>query len=255
MTFTLINFEVFLLILVRITGFLVTAPFFSLRNVPFTVKTAISVSMAAILFYTVPMQPPSYDGIIGFTFLVVSEALAGAIMGFFTNIAYYILNFAGQMLDMEIGFSMMSQLDPVLNIESTITANFYGNLVLLIMVITNLHHYFIRAIIDSFQIVGIGDITLDPSAYKLMVTFIIDYFIIAFRIILPVFAALLVVNTILAILTRIAPQMNIFVIGMQIKIAVGLGVLILIIGLLPSVADFIFNEMVTMLKASIEILH
>jgi len=64
-----------------------------------------------------------------------------------------------------------------------------------------------------------------------------------------------VVNTILAILSRIAPQMNMFVIGMQIKIFVGLIVLIMIMGLVPSVADFIFNEMVTMLKASMELLH
>ncbi len=255
MTFTLINFEVFLLILVRITGFIYTAPFFSLRNVPITVKSALSVSFAAILFYTIPMNPPNYNGIIGFSTLIISEALAGVIMGFFTNIAYYILNFAGQLLDMEIGFSMMSQLDPVLNVESTITANLYGNLVLLIMLITNLHHYFIKALVASFEKIAVGEVIIDPNAYQLMARFMVDYFVIAFRIILPVYAALLVVNTILAILSRIAPQMNMFVIGMQIKIFVGLIVLILIMGLVPSVADFIFNEMVTMLKASMELLH
>lgn len=255
MTFTIINFEIFLLILVRITGFIFTAPFFSLRNVPINVKSALSISMAAILFYTTSFHPPQYNGIMEFSFLIVTEALAGAIMGFFTNIAYYILNFAGQLLDMEIGFSMMSQLDPVLNVESTITANLYGNLVLLIMLITNLHHYFLRAIIDSFQRVGIGEVMVSPASYQLMITFIIDYFVIAFRIILPVYAALLVVNTILAILSRIAPQMNMFVIGIQIKIFVGLIVLMMIMGLVPSVADFIFNEMVKMLKASVELLH
>jgi len=255
MTFTLINFEIFLLILVRITGFIFTAPFFSLRNVPITAKAALSISLAAILINTVSFNPLHYDGIINFSFLVISEALAGVVMGFFTNIAYYILNFAGQLLDMEIGFSMMSQLDPVLNIESTITANLYGNLVLLIMLITNLHHYFIRALVVSFQKIGIGEAVINPAAYQLMIKFIVDYFVIAFRIILPVYAALLVVNTILAILSRIAPQMNMFVIGMQIKIFVGLIVLIMIMGLVPSVADFIFNEMVTMLKASMELLH
>jgi len=142
-----------------------------------------------------------------------------------------------------------------LNIESTITANLYGNLVLLIMLITNLHHYFIRALVVSFQKIGIGEAVINPAAYQLMIKFIVDYFVIAFRIILPVYAALLVVNTILAILSRIAPQMNMFVIGMQIKIFVGLIVLIMIMGLVPSVADFIFNEMVTMLKASMELLH
>lgn len=211
--------------------------------------------MAAILFYTVPYQQPVYNGVIGFAILVVTEALAGAIMGFFANIAYYIIAFAGQLIDMEIGFSMVNELDPTTNIQTTITANLYGYLVLLMMFITNMHHYFLRAIIDSFQVIGIGKVAVNPGIYQLMALFIKDYFIIGFRIVLPVYTAILVVNTILAILAKIAPQMNMFVIGMQIKIFVGLIVLALIIELIPSVADVIFNEMFTMLKSSLELLH
>jgi flagellar biosynthetic protein FliR len=255
MTFTIENFEVFLLILVRITGFIYTAPFFSLRNVPVKIKTGLSIFMAAILFYTVPMSTPEYIGVIGFAVLVVQEAIAGAIMGLFANIAYHIIAFSGQIIDMEIGFSMVNELDPISNIQTTITSNFYGYLVLLMMMITNLHHYFLKSIIDSFQIIGIGEVIINPAIYKLMGQFMLDYFVIGFRIVLPVFAAILVVNTILAILAKIAPQMNMFVIGMQIKVFVGLIVLALIIEMIPSVADFIFREMITMLKASIEYLH
>ncbi len=254
MTFSLENFEVFLIILVRTTGFIFTAPFFSLGNVPVRVKTGFAIFLTAILFYSAPYQQAEYEGIIGYFVIVVSEALAGAIMGLFANIAYYIINFAGQLLDMEIGFSMVTQFDPINNVPSTITANLYGNLVLLIMMITNMHHYFIRAIVDSFQVIGIGEVKIDPDMYHIMIQFITDYFIIGFRIVLPVYASMLVVNTILAILTKIAPQMNMFVIGIQLKIVVGLIVLILMMGLLPSVADFIFNEMVMLLKTSIQYL-
>lgn len=255
MTFTIENFEIFILILVRITGFIFTAPFFSLRNVPFQVKAGLSVFLAVILFYTVPYNQPEYEGIIGYSLIVVTEALAGAIMGLFSNIAFHILNFSGQFLDMEIGFSMVNELDPTTNVMSTITASFFSYLVMLIMLITNLHHYFLRAVIDSFQVIGIGQVKLNPDMYQLMIRFITDYFIIGFRIVLPVYAATLLVNTILAILAKIAPQMNMFVIGMQIKIFVGLIVLVLIMGLIPSIADFIFNEMISLLKDSIELLH
>jgi flagellar biosynthetic protein FliR len=254
MTFTIQNFEVFLLILVRITGFIYTAPFFSLRNVPVHVKSGISIFLTAILFYSVPYTTPVYNGVIGFAVLVVNEALAGAIMGLFSNIAYQIVSFAGQIIDMETGFSMVNEIDPTTNIQTTVTANLYGYLVLLMMMITNMHHYFIRAIIDSFQVIGLGKVNINPALYKLMGSFIVDYFEIGFRIVLPVFASILVVNTVLAILAKIAPQMNMFVIGMQIKIFVGLIVLALIIELIPSVADFIFNEMASLLKASIELL-
>jgi flagellar biosynthetic protein FliR len=254
MTFTIENFEVFLLILVRITGFLYTAPFFSLRNVPIRVKTGLSIFLTAILFYTVPYTMPEYESVIGYAVLVVKEALAGAIMGFFANIAYQIISFAGQLIDMEIGFSMVNELDPLTSMQTTITANFYGYLVLLMMMITDLHHHFIKAVIESFQVIKLGEVNLNPGIYQLMGQFVVDYFIIGFRIVLPVFAAILVVNTILAILAKIAPQMNMFVIGMQLKVFIGLIVLALIIELIPGVADFIFEEMFTMLKASVKLL-
>jgi flagellar biosynthetic protein FliR len=255
MTFALDNVEIFILILVRITGFIVTAPFFSLINVPIRVKTGLAIFMTAILFYTIPYKSPEYAGVIGYAVIVISEALAGAIMGLFANIAYQIIAFSGQMIDMEIGFSMLNTMDPVSRVQTTITANFYGYLVLLMMMITNLHHYFLRAIIDSFQIIGLGEVVINPGIYQLMIKFITDYFIIGFRIILPVFASILVVNTILAILAKVAPNMNMFVIGVQIKIFVGLVVIALIIQLIPSVADFIFNSMTEMLRSSIKLLH
>lgn len=255
MTFAIENFDAFLLILVRITGFIYTAPFFSLRNVPRQVKAGLAIFITAIVYYAVPPSTPEYTGVIGFTALVVKEALAGAIMGFFANIAYQIISFAGQIIDMDIGFSMVSEIDPITSIETTITANLYSNLVLLMMMITNLHHYFLQAIIDSFKVIGLGTANINPGFYQLMGRFIFEYFLIGFRIVLPVFTAILIVNTILAIFTKIAPQMNMFVIGMQIKIFVGLIVLVLIIQCIPTVSDFIFNNMVVMLKESVKLLQ
>lgn len=255
MSFTLINFETFLLILVRMSGFIYTGPIFSLKSVPFRVKAGLSIFLAVIVFYTIPLSVAEYTGIIALAILVVKEAIAGALMGLFSNIAYHILAFAGQIMDMEIGFSMINQLDPVTRINTTITANLYGYLILLLMIITNLHHHFLKAVIDSFQLIGIGEAVFAPNMYRLMVRFVIDYFVIGMRIVLPVFAAILVVNTILGVLAKVAPQMNMFVIGMQLKVLVGLIVLYLIIGLTPSVADYIFNEMKEMFRAIINIMR
>lgn len=254
MTFTIADFEIFLLILVRMSGFIYTAPLFSLKNVPVRVKAGFSIFLSIILFYTIPLSEAEYIGVIGFAILVLKEAIAGTLMGLFSNIAYHILAFAGQIMDMEIGFSMINQLDPITNIQTTITSNLYGNLILLMMIVTNLHHHFLKAVVDSYQVIGLGQAVFPSNMYRLMVRFIVDYFIIAMRIVLPIFAAILVVNTILGVLAKVAPQMNMFVIGMQLKIFVGLIVLYLIIGLTPSVADFIFNEMMEMLRAIIEVM-
>ncbi len=251
MTFTLDNFEFFFLILVRISGFIYTAPFFSLRNVPNRIKIGLSIFLAAILYYSVPGEMPVYSTVIGFAILVVKEAIAGVLMGWFANISYHILAFSGQIIDMEIGFSMVNELDPTTHIQTTITSNLYGYLIMLMMIITDIHHYILRALIDSFQVIGLGKAVIRPNMYELMVDFMINYFVIAFRIVLPVFAAILLVNTVLAILAKVASQLNMFVIGMQLKLIVGLAVMMLIIGMVPSVADFIYKNMMEMLKGAI----
>jgi flagellar biosynthetic protein FliR len=189
--------------------------------------------------------------VIGFGLLVVKEALAGLLMGFFANVCSQILAFAGHMIDMEIGFSMVQEFDPVSSTQVTITAYFYQYAVMLMMLITNMHHFIVRALVDSFQVIPVGDVFINVSIYKAFLEFVIDYFIIGFRIALPIFAALLIVNTILAILAKVAPQMNMFVIGMQLKVLIGLMVLLFMVTMIPSIADFIFEEMVKMLKTSI----
>jgi flagellar biosynthetic protein FliR len=254
MTVTIEGFDFFLLILVRITGFIYTAPFFSLKNVPIRVKTGLSIFLTIILFYSIPGKQPEYYGVIGYAILIVKELIVGVLMGYFSNIAYHILSFSGQMMDMEIGFSMANEFNPISQVQTTITSNLYGYLVMLIMMISNLHHYFLKAMIDSFKIIGVGKAIFHTDLYKVMVHFITEYFIIGFRIVLPIFASILMVNTILAILAKVAPQMNMFVIGMQLKVLVGLFVLSFVIQLIPSVSDFIFNDMIEMLKEIIKMI-
>lgn len=251
MTFSLQNFEVFLLILVRITAFVFSAPFFSIPNVPQRVKAGFSLMFSIILFQVIPASI-TYSTVIEFGGLLIKEVLVGLIIGFFTNACYYILNFTGQLIDMEIGLSMVNQLDPVSRVQTTITANLYSYIVMLILLVTNLHHYLIIALADTYKVIPLGEANINPNLYLLMLEFIKNYFIIGFRIVLPVFSSTLIVNTILGILAKVAPQMNMFVIGLQLKIIVGFFVLYLLVRFMPTVSGFIFDEMMRMMKMAID---
>lgn len=253
MTFTIEGFEVFLLIFVRITTFIYVAPFFSIKNVPQKVKVGFSLFLAIIIFQVIPADI-SYNGVIGFAGLLVKEAMVGLIVGFFANVSYYIINFAGQMIDMEIGFSMVNQLDPVSNVQTTITSNYYSYIVMLLMLVANLHHYVIRALVDTYKVIPLGKAIINPNLYLLMLDFMKEYFIIGFRIVLPIFAGILIVNAILAILVKIAPQLNMFVIGLQLKVLVGLFILYLVVLFTPTVSRFISDQIMDMIRASIKAL-
>jgi len=254
MKFTLAHVDIFLLVLVRVSGFIFTAPFFSLKNVPMRVKAGLSCVLTIIIFEMIPFQPLEYDSNFAFIFLIMKEAMIGSIIGFFTNIGYYILSFVGHMIDTEMGFAMVNTLDPSTNLQVTVTSNLYSYVIMLAMMITNLHHYFIQAFFDTYQVIPLGKGVINQNLYQLMLRLIVNYFIIGFRIAIPVFGAILVVNVTLGILAKVAPQMNMFVIGMQLKVIVGLVVLFFIIQMIPSVSDFIFNYMIDAMKQAIYML-
>lgn len=254
MEFSIENLEYFLLIAMRISTFMVSAPFFSVSFVPRKVKAGLSLIVAFVVFNTLKYEPLQYVGTIGYAALVIKEALAGLILGYAANICTMILSFSGHLVDTEMGFSMAQSMNPTSNTQTTVTGNFFAYVVTLIMLVSDMHLMVLTAVLDSFELIPLGAVRVSPTMYTLMVKFLADYFLIAFRIVLPVFMCILITNVILAILAKIAPQMNMFVIGLQLKVMVGLAVLILIVGLLPAITDFIFNEMKEMIKYVTKIL-
>lgn len=243
MSFTIENIEFFLLILVRISGFIFSAPFFSLPNVPRRVQIGLSLFIAIVMYGNLEKYTLEYSGVIGYAGLVIVEFAIGLIIGFLMSGCILILGFSGQIIDMEIGFSMANVMNPTTNMNTTVTGNLYTYFIMLILLGTDLYRYILRAIIDAFTYIPIGKAVFDIRLYTVMVTLIKDYFIIGFRIVLPVFAAMLVVNVVLGVLAKVAPQMNMFVIGMQLKIFVGLVLFALAAKYIPIVADMIYDEM------------
>ena len=130
------------------------------------------------------------------------------------------------------------------NVQVTVTGNIYNYFVMLMLVATNMHYYIIRAIFDSFSYFNVGKAVFHTSLKEIMVDFVANYFMIAVRIVLPIFCCMLIINVVLGVLAKAAPQMNMFVVGIQIKVLVGL---ILAAGpgayRFPACSDFIFSEM------------
>mgnify|MGYP002514713083 CR=1 FL=1 len=254
LNFKIEDLEFFLLILVRISGFVYTAPFFSLNSVPRKVKTALSFFLAIVVFTSVDRYRLEYVGVIGYAGLVILELLLGIAIGYIMNCCIQIVSFSGQIIDMEIGFSMVNVMNPTANTTSTITGNLYTYFIMLILLASDLYQYILRAIIDAFELIPVGKMVFRSNAYEIMITFIKDYFIIGFRIVLPIFAATLVVNVVLGVLAKVAPQMNMFVIGMQLKVFIGLILLACAAKYIPVVANLLYDEMRMMVNDIVKIM-
>ena len=252
-TFSLENFEILILILVRISCFVFVAPFFGMSNVPSRAKIGLSVFVSLMIYGFVDKTAVSYSGLFGYAVIVLKEGITGLLIGLAANICNSIILFAGNIIDMDIGLAMAQEFDPMTKAQVTITGNLYQYFVLLMLLATNMHHYILRALIDSYEVIPVNGQSFDwESIANSWVQYMGDMFVIAFRIVLPIFASIMILNCILGIMAKVAPQMNMFAVGIQLKVLLGLTVLFLTITLLPGISDFIFTEMKRMIVSMIE---
>ena len=229
------------------------APFFNTKNVPALAKIGLSVFVSILIFGSVDTTTVEYTGVLGYAVIVLKEGITGLLIGLAASVCNSIILFAGNIIDMDIGLSMAQEFDAQTNSQVTITGNMYNYFLLLLLLATNMHHYILRAIVDSFQVIPVNGQVFDwDSLMTSMIRYMGDMFVIAFRIILPVFACIMILNCILGIMAKVAPQMNMFAVGIQMKVLVGLSVLFLTVSLLPGISDFVFTEMKRMIVSMIE---
>ena len=249
--FSIYELEYFLLILVRVSCFVFVAPFFSMQNTPRNVRIVLSVFTAALLYQALtPAEYFEYETVLEYAIIVMKEAVVGLLIGFAANICTTIVNFAGSVADMETGLSMVMLMDPSTKQQTSITGAFYQYVLMLLMIATGMYRYLFAALAETYTLIPVnGAIFNTGELVDVMVSFLADYIIIGFRIVLPVFCTILMLNAILGILAKVSPQMNMFAVGIQMKIVTGLSVMFLTASMLPGIADFIFEEIKRMMVA------
>lgn len=241
-TFVLDQVEIIILILMRLASFVYAAPFFNTNGTPSRIKIGLACAMTMIVYTLYPDMEVEYDGMLEYAVLVLEEVMVGIILGASAYFCVQIIQFAGKIIDMDIGLSMAQIYDPTSKSQVGIMGNLYYYLVMLLLIISGLYRYLVAAIVETYKVIPVGGVKFSVGFYKIAVEFMSDYFVIGFRIALPVFAATLLLNCVLAIMAKIAPQMNMFVVGMQLKIFVGMFVILFTISMLPAVSDFIFDK-------------
>ena len=251
LSFSIYDLEYFLLIFTRVSCFVFIAPFFSMNSVPARVRIGISFFTAMLLYQALsPADIIVYSTVMGYALIVMKEAITGLLIGFSATMCTSIVNFAGSVADMETGLSMVTLLDPTTRENTSITGVFFQYVLMLMMIATGMYRYLFGALADTFTLIPVnGAVFHSDRLLNSMLLFLGEYILIGFRIVLPVFCVILLLNAVLGILAKVAPQMNMFSVGIQLKILTGLGVLFFTAGLLPGTADFIFEKMKEMMIA------
>lgn len=252
-TFTYADLEFFLLILVRVSCFVYIAPFFGMSNTPRRVKVGLSVFLAYLLFSYLDHTEVVYSSVLGYALIVIKEAVTGLLIGWGAQLCMTVASFAGSIADMEVGLSMVSLMDPLTRQNATFSGVFYQYMFTLFLIVTGMYQYLLQALIDTFTLIPVsGAVFRMDSLLASALRFMSDYIIIGFRICLPIFCVILLLNCVLGILAKVAPQMNMFAVGLQLKVLVGLSVMFLTVRMLPGAADFIFKEIKAVITSFVE---
>ena len=249
------DLELFLLIFVRVASFVYIAPFFSMSNTPSRVRVGLAFFISVLLYQTGPEQEVAYDTLTGYTIIIMKEAVTGFLIGFGANLCTAVVSFAGQIADMEMGLSMASLFDPATKQQTTITGVYYNYMVLLLLMISGMHRYLLKALAETYELIPInGAVFHDDALLQALITFMGDYIIVGFRICLPIFAVMIILNAVLGILAKVSPQLNMFAVGIQMKVLVGFCVLFVTTAMLPDAAGFIYEQMKRMVVSFVRVM-
>ncbi len=212
----------YFLTLFRISVVLFLMPFFGSKTIPNPVKAALVLTLSFALWpqLSFPGSMMPAHGI-DIAIMLLGEVILGLILGLLVNFLFASVQFGGQIIGFQMGFSMVNVVDPITGTSNAVTAHFLYMCTMLTFLVLNGHLYLLSAVGTSFEYIPPGGLLLTPGLSNHILEFSNIMFSLAIKIAAPVMAALFLIDLALALISRAAPQMHVLVLGFPIKISVG----------------------------------
>ncbi|NOZ06861.1 MAG: flagellar biosynthetic protein FliR [Chloroflexi bacterium] len=217
----------FLLMFVRITTIFVVVPVFNTQDVPPMVKIGFS---ALLTFILVPAEahalPHVPEATWPFLLMAGQEVFTGVVIGFAAVLIFSAIQIAAGLAGLQIGFRAANLVDPFMPGMGSALDQFYGWLAVLIFFAFNGHHNLIAAMAKTFEVVPVGTLQIDSLVFGRMLALLTTSFQAAVQVSIPLIGSLLLADVALGLVARTVPQVNVFFVGLPIKMGVGIGMLI-----------------------------
>ena len=225
----------------RVSGLMLFAPFFGSATIPPRIKIVLTIAITAVLYpvygaHVAPVGPAQWPLLVG------SETLVGIAIGLATNAVFEAAQIAGQMLSVQMGYSLVNILDPNTQVESTVVAMLHQSMAMLIFLSLDVHHWMLRAIAHSFDYLPPGTATINPLLAKALLHEGAIVLELGIQIAAPVLAATLLADLMLGLLGKASPQMPLMLLGPAIKSCLGVLLFGATIGFWPGLMERYFSE-------------
>jgi flagellar biosynthesis protein FliR len=253
LAFPLDQILLFLFVLVRVAAILFVVPFFESRNVPGLVKVGLAFSVTWLLLPQLDISVPSIDNApIALALGIGSEIAIGLIIGLMVHLLFAGVQLAGQIAGFQMGFAIANVVDPASSLQIPMLSQFLNLFAFMVFLSLNIHYYFIKALVDSFETLPLLGAQFDGNLYELIMGVTAHAFIISVQVGAPVMVALMLTSVALGLVARTVPQMQIFIVAMPVKILLGL----LFLGFsLPYLASFMRSVFQSLGESIIGLMH
>jgi flagellar biosynthetic protein FliR len=232
-----------LTISVRLTGLMLFAPFFGSMVIPNRVKAIFVLALTLLLFPAVGKQVDIHS-ISEWPLLVFTEFLIGVGMGIATSVVFEAVQLTGQVLGIQMGYSLVNILDPQTQVDTTVVAMFYQSIVMLLFLQMDVHFWLLRAVGNSYRYVPPGTAHLNSLFTVALFKTVGEIFGLGIQIAAPVLSATLAADIILGLLGKASPQMPLMLLGPAIKSLLGLVILIATLRYWPDLFRRLFTDAV-----------
>ncbi len=205
---------------IRFTTFIFLLPVFSIRQVPFMVKAGLG-ALLAFLVFPEPVPVP-VDTFGPWAILILQEFAVGLILGFVVILTFAAVYFAGQLIDVPMGFGLVSVFDPATGTQLPLFSQFYHLLASLVFFAVDGHLWLLQALLGSYDYIPAASWLEMQSTAALMTELGGNVFRLGLQIAIPISGTILLTDVALGMVIRTVPQINVFVIGFPIKITIGM---------------------------------
>jgi flagellar biosynthetic protein FliR len=222
--FTVAQIELWILVLIRVSVLVFLVPILSTDEVPSRFKAGMSFFLSLIIFPALPHEAVAIpESVPAYIMLALKEIYIGAVMGFAGTFVFAGLRFAGSWIDAETGFNMMQIMNPMAQEEDTPMGHLLFILFILLLLSTGGYMFYLQAIAESFRLIPLaGAEAASAGMVAIFLKLSVSAFLMGVKVAAPVIATLFVSSVALAIIARIMPQMNVWMVGMPMKLALGL---------------------------------
>ena len=241
----------FLFVTARVGGFVLFNPILGRTNIPAAFRTGMALVLSVFVTSVSDQQPAQPSGLAEFMVLMLLEIFIGFLLGMAVNFFFYIPQLAGSMIDTQMGMTMNQMYDAGSAANMSVTGQILNVLMLLLFFAGGGHLTLLRMFITSEQIVPFGQVAVGLPAYELLLELFVECTVLSVKLCMPVLAAELIAQVGMGVLMKVIPQINVFAINIELKVIVGLA---LVLVLTVPFSEFLLQAELAMLNALHDVL-